>query len=184
MATHQPPPSPASKNLQEDNELTQKSGMNPKDTFVSVALSKQVYGPFWDHVLSYWKESLEKPQKGIFFLKYEEMKEQPTIHLKQLAEFLGCSFSPEEEAKGIVNDIINLCSFNNLSNLEVNKKESKNVNNLGVNEKGSTLQFSIENASFFRRGKVGDWKNYLTAQMAEKCDRITEERFHSVGLIF
>ena len=86
----------------------------------------------WDHVLSYWKDNLEKPQK-VFFLKYEEMKEQPTIHLKQLAEFLGCSFSPEEEAKGIVNDIINLCSFNNLSNLEVNKKESKNVNNLGVN---------------------------------------------------
>ncbi|KAB1214324.1 Cytosolic sulfotransferase 6 [Morella rubra] len=169
---------------------------NPKDTFVSLwhfqnkvgnlmgtrvpnsieesfdnfCRGVSVYGPFWDHVLSYWKESLEKHEK-VFFLKYEEMKEQPTIHLKRLAEFLGCSFSLEEEEKGRVNDILNLCSFNNLSNLEINKK-------------GKSSMFGIENVSYFRRGQVGDWKNYLTAQMGEKCDRITEEKFHSVGLEF
>ncbi|KAB1214329.1 Cytosolic sulfotransferase 13 [Morella rubra] len=169
---------------------------NPKDTFVSLwhfenkvsalfgtkvpdtieesfdnfCRGVSLYGPFWDHVLSYWKESLEKPQK-VFFLKYEEMKEQPTTHLKRLAEFLGCSFSPEEEEKGRVNDIINLCSFNNLSKLEVNAK-------------GNTAIFGVDNTSYFRQGEVGDWKNYLTVEMEEKCDRVTEEKFHTAGLKF
>ncbi|KAF8378545.1 hypothetical protein HHK36_029888 [Tetracentron sinense] len=31
-------------------------------------------GPFWDHMLGYWKESLEMPQR-VFFLKFEELKE-------------------------------------------------------------------------------------------------------------
>ncbi|KAL7240724.1 hypothetical protein ACSBR2_006386 [Camellia fascicularis] len=98
-------------------------------------------GPFWDHVLGYWKESLEKPQK-VLFLKYEEMKEEPTIHLKRLAEFMGFPFSLKEETLGVVDKILRLCSFNHLSSLEVNK-----------NEKVST---GVENKAFFRRGEVGD----------------------------
>ncbi|KAB1214328.1 Cytosolic sulfotransferase 13 [Morella rubra] len=141
-----------------------------EQSFNNFCRGMSVYGPFWDHVLSYWIESLEKPEK-VFFLKYEEMKEQPIIHLKRLAEFLGCSFSPEEEEKGRVNDILKLCSFDNLSNLEINKK-------------GKSSVFGIENASYFRKGEVGDWKNYLTAQMVERLDCITEEKFHTVGLKF
>ncbi|KAB1207036.1 Cytosolic sulfotransferase 6 [Morella rubra] len=97
------------------------------------------------------------------------MKEQPTICLKKLAEFLECAFSPEEEVKGVVNDILRLCSFENLSNLEVNKN-------------GKYLM--ANKAALFRRGEVGDWKNHLTAEMSETLDRITEEKFHSVGLKF
>jgi hypothetical protein len=74
----------------------------------------------------------------VLFLKYEEMKEQPTANLRQLAEFLGCPFSSEEEAKGIVNDISELCSFDNMSNLEVNKN-------------GKSLHVG-ENNAYFRRG--------------------------------
>jgi hypothetical protein len=130
------------------------------------------YGPYWDHVLGYWKESLENPQK-VLFLKYEEMKEQPIANLRWLAEFLGCPFSSEEEAKGIVNDISRLCSFDNLSFL-------------GVNKNGKSL-YGGENNAYFRRGQVGDSKNLLTAEvlrMIEKLDHITEKKFHDTGLRF
>ncbi|XWS60407.1 hypothetical protein CRYUN_Cryun07bG0034000 [Craigia yunnanensis] len=53
------------------------------------------YGPYWDHVLGYWKGSLETPDK-ILFLKYEELKKEPLIVVKRLAEFLGHPFSLEE----------------------------------------------------------------------------------------
>ncbi|KAK2968020.1 hypothetical protein RJ640_001544 [Escallonia rubra] len=75
------------------------------------------FGPFWDHVLGYWKASLESPDK-ILFLKYEYMKREPSVHLKGLAKFMGQPFSMEEEKKGLVEEILKLCSFENLSNLE------------------------------------------------------------------
>ncbi|PWA65400.1 P-loop containing nucleoside triphosphate hydrolase [Artemisia annua] len=51
------------------------------------------YGPYWDHVLGFWRASLESPDK-ILFLKYEEIKKEPEVHVK---------------------------SFEHLKNLEVNK---------------------------------------------------------------
>ncbi|OIS95880.1 PREDICTED: cytosolic sulfotransferase 12-like [Nicotiana attenuata] len=127
------------------------------------------YGPFWNHVLDYWKESMEKPKK-VLFLMYEEMKEQPEIQLKRLAEFLECPFSIEEENCGVVDEILRICSFENLSNLEVNKNE-----NLSTGEK---------NKAFFRRGEVGDWKNYFTTEMVEKLNHIIEQKFQGSGIRF
>ncbi|KAG6711329.1 hypothetical protein I3842_05G047400 [Carya illinoinensis] len=88
----------------------------------------------------------------------------------KLAEFLGCSFSPEEDAKGVVNNISRLCSSKNLSNLEVNKS--------GVCRRG------VKYAAFFHRGEVEGWVNYFTPQLVEKLDRTIKEKFHSIGLKF
>jgi len=127
------------------------------------------YGPFWDHVLGYWKESLERSEK-VMFLKYEEMKMKPNFVLKELAKFLGCPFSKEEESNGVVDDILNLCSFEKLSNLEINKN--------------GKISSEIENKNFFRLGKVGDWKNLLTTEMVEQLNIVVEEKFGKHGLSF
>ncbi|KAH7516137.1 cytosolic sulfotransferase 12 [Ziziphus jujuba] len=166
---------------------------NPKDTFVSLwhftnrlrSISKSsnpieesfrkfcrgvsLYGPFWDHVLGYWKESLERSER-VLFLKFEEMKENPILEIRRLAEFIGCPFSPEEEENGVVEDIMRLCSFETLSNLEVNKN--------------GKISSGEENKAFFRRGEVGDWMNYLTAEMAQELDSITQQKLNGCGLMF
>ncbi|KAM7278180.1 hypothetical protein ACFE04_005314 [Oxalis oulophora] len=54
------------------------------------------HGPYWDHVLGYWKASLENPDK-ILFLKYEDIKKNSQTNVKKLAEFLGQPFSDKEE---------------------------------------------------------------------------------------
>ncbi|KAK8672936.1 hypothetical protein V6N13_111293 [Hibiscus sabdariffa] len=69
------------------------------------------YGPFWDHVLGYWKASLESPKK-VLFLKYEDVKKQPWDCVRKVAEFIGVPFSQEEEED--VEEIVKLCSFENL----------------------------------------------------------------------
>ncbi|KAH0991278.1 hypothetical protein GBA52_002761 [Prunus armeniaca] len=92
------------------------------------------------------------------FFKFEEMKEESTLHSRRLVEFLGCPFSLEEEALGVADDILRLCSFDNLSNLDVNKNGKK--------------------------GEVGDWMNYLTAEMVERLDCINEEKLQGSGLKF
>ncbi|XP_057801851.1 cytosolic sulfotransferase 5-like [Salvia miltiorrhiza] len=126
------------------------------------------YGPFWDHVLGYWKQSLENPER-VLFLKYEDMKARPAVEVRRVAEFLGCPFSAEEEEAGEVDRILELCSFEGLRGLEVNKK-------------GKLDATRVDNSAFFRRGEVGDWKNYLSPEMAERIDRIVEEKFSGSGL--
>lgn len=140
-----------------------------EDVFDMFCRGVCICGPFWDHVLGYWKESLEKPQK-VLFLKYEEMKEEPIIHLKRLVEFLGCPFSLEEETLGVVDEILRLCSFDHLSSLEVNKN--------------GKLSSGEENKAYFRRGEVGDWKNYLTDEMVDRLVQINEQKFVESGLKF
>ena len=127
------------------------------------------FGPFWDHMLGYWKESLERPEK-VLFLTYEDLKDDTVFQLKKLAKFLNCSFSPEEESSGVVEKIVKLCSFENLKELEVNKK-GKSIKN-------------FENKKLFRKGEVGDWVNHLSPQMVEKMSRVTEEKLGGSGLKF
>ncbi|VAI74049.1 unnamed protein product [Triticum turgidum subsp. durum] len=42
----------------------------------------------------------------------------------------------------------------------------------------------MENSSYFRAGKVGDWKTHLTEEMAKKLDCIVEEKLRGSGLTF
>ncbi|KAE9456105.1 hypothetical protein C3L33_11988, partial [Rhododendron williamsianum] len=123
------------------------------------------FGPFWDHVLGYWNASMECPQR-FFFLRYEELKKETLINVRRLAEFLGQPFSMEEERDRVVEEIIELCSFKRLSNLEVNKN--------------GPLNAFAKNDIFFRKGEVGDWSNHLTTQMAESLDQITNEKLHGI----
>ncbi|XP_058744533.1 cytosolic sulfotransferase 12-like [Vicia villosa] len=153
------------------NKLRSKqSGKLPlQEAFESFCRGVNPFGPFWEHVLGYWKKSLEGSNK-VMFLKYEEMKMKPYFYLKEIAKFLQCPFSKEEESKGVVDDILNLCSFEKLSNLEVNKT--------------GKMSYDIENKSFFRLGQVGDWKNLLTTEMIEHINTITEKKLAKHGLSF
>ncbi|CAA3032356.1 cytosolic sulfotransferase 12-like, partial [Olea europaea subsp. europaea] len=152
---------------------------HPKDTFVSCGnfvieafdmfcRGVSIAGPFLNHVLDYWKESRESPHK-VLFLKYDDMKENPTVNLRLIAEFLECPFSNEEEESGMVEEILKLCSFGNLSNLEISRT--------------GKLSSGEENKVFFRQGKVGDWKNHLTIEMVEKLDQITEQKLSGSRLV-
>ncbi|XP_045797262.1 cytosolic sulfotransferase 5-like [Trifolium pratense] len=142
-----------------------------EEVFESFCKGVSPFGPFWEHVLGYWKESLERPEK-VMFIKFEEIKIKPTFYLKMIAEFLGFPFSNDEESKGVVDDILNLCSFEMLSNLEVNKT-------------GTSVPITgIENKAFFRRGEVGDWKNHLTPEMSERLNTIIKQKLGKYGLSF
>ncbi|KAL0842700.1 hypothetical protein Bca101_015945 [Brassica carinata] len=137
--------------------------------FESLCRGATFYGPFWDQILSYWRGSLEDPSH-VLFMKYEEMKEEPCAQLKRLAEFLGCPFTEDEEERGGVNKILELCSLGSLSDMEINKT-GKNVN--GVDYK-----------FYFRKGEVGDSRNHLTPEMERRIDMIFEEKLRGSGLSF
>ncbi|ESQ29130.1 hypothetical protein EUTSA_v10024068mg [Eutrema salsugineum] len=126
------------------------------------------YGPFWEHLLSYWRGSLEDP-KRVLFMRYEEMKAEPHDQIKRLADFLGCPFTKEEEESGCVDEISDLCSLRNLSGLKINK---------------TGKSYNSDNKDYFRKGEVGDSKNYLTPEMENKIDMIIQEKLQGSGLKF
>lgn len=134
----------------------------------------QSFGPFWDHILGYWKQSLKTDHDDgpkVLFLRYEDLKKDINSAVKKMAGFLGFPISVEEEANGVVEVIARLCSFENLKNLEVNKKGET-----------QTTMVKVKNNSFFRKGEVGDWKNTLTPSMAEEIEKIMKEKFAGSGL--
>ncbi|KAK8585422.1 hypothetical protein V6N13_050401 [Hibiscus sabdariffa] len=126
-------------------------------------------GPFFDHVLEYWNASQQYPDK-ILFIKYEDLKEDINSQLKHLAMFLGVPFTEDEEKQGVVEEITNICSFEELKELQVNKK--------GVSIVG------IPNKDFFRKAEVGDWSNYLTPSMVERLEKLMHEKLDNSGLTF
>ncbi|KNA23167.1 hypothetical protein SOVF_027310 [Spinacia oleracea] len=139
------------------------------DYFDKFCQGRSLYGPFFDHVVGYWKESLERPQK-VLFLKYEDLKEDGALQLKRVGEFVEHPFSKQEEEQGVVQGIINLCSIGSLKEMEVNKK--------------GKCDPDFDNKSFFRKGVVGDWVNYLTPPMVERLTKIMDENFNGSGLSF
>ncbi|XP_010425370.1 PREDICTED: cytosolic sulfotransferase 18-like [Camelina sativa] len=132
-----------------------------------------LFGPYLDHVLGYWKTYQEHPDK-VLFLKYETMRADPLPHVKRLAQFMGYGFTAEEEEKGVVEKVVKLCSFETLKNLDVNQAD-----------KNREISPSVyyPNSAFFRKGKVGDWQNYLTQEMAARIDGLMQEKFKGSGLL-
>ena len=126
-----------------------------------------IFGPFWDHILGFWKASLERPQK-VLFIKYEDLKSDVLSQVKQLAEFLGFPFSEEEEKQGLIEEIAKLCSIENMKGLKCNMDGRRS--------------FGATHSSFFRKGVVGDWKNHLTPSMVERMKKIMQEKFEESGL--
>ncbi|ERN18614.1 hypothetical protein AMTR_s00065p00160860 [Amborella trichopoda] len=115
----------------------------------------------------YWKVSKEMPER-VMFLTYEEMIADTKDVVKRVAAFLG---RPVEEEKE-VEKIVEICSFEKLSNLEVNKSEEK------------TSKRRYPNSVFFRKGAVGDWMNHLTPEMIERLDHITQQKLQGSGFDF
>ncbi|KAF4367309.1 hypothetical protein F8388_025727 [Cannabis sativa] len=127
------------------------------------------FGSYWDHVLGFWKASLDRPEK-VLFLKYEDLKEKSVCQLKRVAEFIGLPFSQEEESEGVVEQIMDMCSLNKLKNLDVNKH--------------GEFKPKLHNKLFFRKGQIGDWINHLTPSMAERVNQIVAEKLSDSGLSF
>jgi hypothetical protein len=109
------------------------------------------------------------PCANILFLKYEEMMKDPVNGMIKLANFMGCPFSEEEIKNGLVEEIVEFCSFNKLKDLDVNK-------NGGIG--------NVQNDYLFRKAVVGDWQNHMTPEMAIKLDNIIKEKLYNSGFTY
>ncbi|XP_020575587.1 flavonol 3-sulfotransferase-like [Phalaenopsis equestris] len=131
---------------------------------------QSIYGPVWEHQMEYWRESQRRPDK-VLFLTYEYLKADPETSVRRMAEFMGMRFTAEEEMSCMVGEIVRQTSIEKFSGLEVNK----------VGMKFEETEWAIKNSSFFRNGRVGDWREHFTAEMAERLDAITKDKLHQLS---
>ncbi|KAK4727093.1 hypothetical protein R3W88_032010 [Solanum pinnatisectum] len=152
LATHVPFAS-LPKSVQDSKTKLVYLCRNPRDTFISM-------WHFANNLIVHHKDtnSIEE----MFYLFCEGAILYGPI--------LGMSLFHRGRNSGVVDEILQMCSIENLSNLMVN-----------TNGKFSTGE---EYKLFFRRGEIGDWKNYFTKEMSDKLNHIIEEKFQGSGLKF
>ncbi len=126
-----------------------------------------VYSPYWELVLNAWKL---KDHPNLCLLFYEDMKKDLKGNIRRLASFLQKDLTDNQ-----IQDLVEHLSFETM-------KASPAVNNEALRKIYCTDPDAP--GSFFRKGEVGDWKNYFTDEMNKRVDERITKYFRGTGLEF
>ena len=133
------------------------------DKHVSDYLSGECwYGTWFDHVLGWWKH---KDAPNILFIKYEDIVSDPRAAVQSVAEFIGIEDITEE----LLHNVIQNSSFANM-------KEDPSCN--------YSWMVKDKEESFLRKGKIGNWKEYLSHDENKRFDELFQEKLGDTGLTF
>ncbi|XP_070182450.1 sulfotransferase 1C2-like [Littorina saxatilis] len=122
------------------------------------------YGDWFDHVLE-WEEVIKtQTQVPIFTSVFEDMKKDPVSQIEKLDQFLGTN-----RGRQLCEQIADACSFTKLKEVKEIPPEIKK-------------KLFKENASLYRKGEVGDWKNWFTVAQNELFDEVYKKRMAASSL--
>lgn len=128
------------------------------------------YCPFWEHILGFWNI---RHQDNVLFIKYEDMKKDVKGHIYKAAEFLGKTVTEEQVVK-----LMDHISFNSMA-----KNPSTNGKPVIEQLVGKEHMEKV-GVDFIRKGQVGDYKNFMTEELAKRFDDWTELNLKGTGLSF
>ncbi|XP_046584489.1 sulfotransferase 1B1-like [Haliotis rubra] len=120
------------------------------------------YGSFCTYLKDWAAIGETHPDVPTLTLVYEDLKEDPLAGIRKLAKFLNAEKSEEFYLK-----VKELTSFNTM-------KEKK----------GSFFQADDGSPVMYRKGEVGDWKNYFTVAQNEAFDKLYKENMGDCDINF
>lgn len=134
-----------------------------KEEFLEAFLTDQSpYSPFNSHILEFWKI---RDEPNILFLFYEDMKRDLDSVLKKTAQFLGKSYT-----QGQFDELCIHLSFDKMkNNSSVNKEKEVETLRQSVG-----LDYSRDQFSFIRQGKVGSYNKELSEEYNKKFDAFSK----------
>jgi len=120
----------------------------------------------WSGHVRSWIEQRDVP---VHVIRYEDLHANPVAVLRDTLAFLGATFDDEEEAHEAIARAVEYSDFVRLQQQEKER---------GFCEQRDGTQPTSE--KFFRRGRVGDWRNHLSrshVQCIEDAHGETMKRF-------
>ncbi|XP_060569225.1 sulfotransferase 1A1-like [Ruditapes philippinarum] len=143
-------------------------GYNGKwEHFFKLFLNNELdYGSWFKYVKEWETYILEHSDHHIHVIFYEELHKNNVEEIKRLAKFLG--LDPSEE---LVQAISEKCQFHNMYKDKMHP---------------DSVRREIYNGDYtlYRKGKVGDWKNWFTVAQNEEFDKHYLKFAASCGMRF
>ncbi len=128
--------------------------------FQELFVKKQlVFGDYFDFYEGWWRYKTENPNQ-VLFVWYEDMKKNLSGTIRTVAEFLGKSLTEEHVGK---------------------IEKHTRFESMKANDSVCPAPMAPREA-FFRKGEVGDWKNYFSQAQSEYVDKLVNERLIPLGL--
>ncbi|XP_025090205.1 sulfotransferase 1A3-like isoform X2 [Pomacea canaliculata] len=134
---------------------------------------------YFEHLKQVHKFTQENPDVPLLSLSFEDMKKNPVDNVKKLAKFLGIDL-PDT----VYENIAEACSFQNLKrNAEFKTRDPppplphpppKDV----IGDEKDHLFLRA-----YRKGEIGDWRNYFTETLNERVDPFIEKQMAGLSYI-
>ena len=130
------------------------------DEFFAMFKDQTMYrGDPIDHMIGWWNY---KDHPNVHILFYEDMLRDSLKQIKTIGNFIGCPVSDDTAQR-----IKDGCSFPKMR------------------ERGLEMYIVAkfnEGTTFFRKGGIGDWKKFMSAEQAKYVDDLVREKCHPLGL--
>ncbi|XP_021340711.1 sulfotransferase family cytosolic 1B member 1-like [Mizuhopecten yessoensis] len=127
---------------------------------------KVAYNSWCEHVSAWVDFQKRNPDYPLLLISYEDMKKDLRRSVQSIAEHLGTGADP-----ALLDDIASKCEFK-----EMFKEKTANTTET---EKQMTLDGSNP---FYRKGDVGDWKNWFTEAQNEQFDMTVKKDVEDIDL--
>jgi len=120
-----------------------------------------MYGSFAEWILEYWRIMKNGKCENLLLVKYEDIVLNMKGEVKKIADFLRDDLTEEQ-----LDIIAHNCTFKSMS------KEGEN------NVAGAFA------SKLFRKGEIGDYKNYFTPEQFDRIEKDFVNVLKSEGLEF
>ncbi|XP_075554924.1 sulfotransferase 1B1-like isoform X1 [Dermacentor variabilis] len=160
-------------------------GMTPKtvtdvsfEKFLNLYLAgKVLYGDYFDHLLPWYEH---RGSKNILFITYEQLKADTRDQVLKIADFLGeghgTSLRNDDE---LLQRVLHACSLESMKSLLPGKPQDvaklmlkaapeKSETFAMIKDMANVKEEMHEGSGFVRKGIVGDWRNYFTAEQLQR----------------